>query len=63
MSALSDMGWSLQYVRPDKDGKTVTYILDEKGKRIAVSKARKTGEEAYAEALEYAEARLLKERK
>ena len=61
MSALSDLKWKTQHVRPDKDGRTVAYILDENGKRIAVSKTRMTGEEADAMAEAYAE-KVKKER-
>jgi hypothetical protein len=54
MSALSDLKWSLVGVRPDKNGKCVTYIVDENGKKIAVSKKRETLEDAYAAAEQYA---------
>ena len=55
MSALSELKWSLVHERPDKSGKCVTYIVDEHGKKIAVSKRRATGEDAYALAEQYAE--------
>ena len=55
MSALSDLKWNLVHERPDKSGKCVTYIVDEHGKKIAVSKRRATGEDAYALAEQYAE--------
>ena len=55
MSALSDLKWNLVHERPDKNGRCVTYIVDAKGNRIAVSKKRQTGEDAYAQAEKYAE--------
>ena len=55
MSALSDLKWNLERVRPDKNGKCLTYIVDAKGMRIAVLKQRTTTDEAEILAEQYAE--------
>ena len=55
MSALSDLKWNLERVRLNKNGKCLTYIVNAKGERIAVSKQRTTTDVAEILAEKYAE--------